>query len=301
MFMKKFLASIALTSLVFISACNLPGGQPAITKTPPAPAVPIETQVALGVAATAAAQTELANAVASTLAALATNTPEHTFTPSFTATSSFTPTPTVTLTPSVPMVSVSVETNCRSGPGTAYDSLGILSVGKNAEVVGRGAGDYWIIKLPSNLAVTCWLWGQYATVVGNTTGLPVFIPPPTPTPAQNFTVSFLDTTACAPQYAFQFQVNNTGSITWESINIIITNTTTDTTTTPTLDSFRSYEGCPLEMDNLNLEPGEGGHVSNIPGQLNYDPSGDHFTATFKLCSENGLTGICMEKTISFNP
>jgi hypothetical protein len=78
---------------------------------------------------------------------------------------------------------VSVETNCRSGPGTAYGALGALLVGQSAEVVGRSASsDSWIIKLPSNPAITCWLWGQYATVTGNTGNLPIITPPPTPTP-----------------------------------------------------------------------------------------------------------------------
>jgi hypothetical protein len=302
MFKKKFLAIITLACLVLIPSCNLPGGQAPLSLTTQQATIPIETLVAEKLAATAAVQTALANAVASTLAALATNTPEYTFTPSLTSTPSQTPTLTITLTPSVPKASVSVETNCRSGPGLVYGILGVVSVGQSAEVVGKGAGDYWIIKVPSNPSVTCWLWGQYATVAGNTSGLPVFSPPPTPTPAQNFTVSFVDNTNCGSQYAFQFQVNNTGGITWESINIIITNNTADTTTTHTLDSFRAYEGCPLQSDQLNLEPGEGGLVSNInPGQLNYDPSGDHFTATFKLCSQNGLAGTCLEKTITFNP
>ena len=30
---------------------------------------------------------------------------------------------------------------------------------------------------------TCWLWGQYAVVSGNTATLPEYTPPPTPTPS----------------------------------------------------------------------------------------------------------------------
>jgi len=58
-------------------------------------------------------------------------------------------TPGSTPTPGAPHVSVSVETNCRSGPGSAYAILGILKVGETAEVVGRSVfNDNWIIKLP---------------------------------------------------------------------------------------------------------------------------------------------------------
>jgi hypothetical protein len=300
---KKILSIFASSFLIFTSGCNLPETIPVIGGNNEDPVIAAQTQVAIIVASTYAAQTALAFSVNSTLQALATFTPVNTSTPSLT------PTATFTVTPTVPMVSVSVQTNCRSGPGTAYDKIGIVNVGQTAEVVGRSMyNDYWIIKLPSNPAITCWLWGQYATVVGNISGLPSINPPPTPTPkatltpAPNFTVSFIDNTFCAPQHAFQFQVDNTGQITWESIRIIITDNTTSTTTTHTLDSFRSYEACTLESNQLNLEPGEGGHVANInPGQLAYDPSGHHFTAVFSLCSLDGLAGTCMDKTITFNP
>ncbi len=116
-------------------------------------------------------------AVGETPELVATDTPE------FTPTPSMTPTITSTATPSVPMVKVSQNTNCRTGDSTAYDLIGALLVGETAEVVGRSAaGDYWIIQNPDR-AGTCWLWGNYATVSGDTSGLPVMTPPPTPTPS----------------------------------------------------------------------------------------------------------------------
>ena len=57
--------------------------------------------------------------------------------PIFTPTITLTPTLTLTLPPSVPMVSVSVDTNCRTGPGVIYDYLTGLSVGEKAEVIGK--------------------------------------------------------------------------------------------------------------------------------------------------------------------
>lgn len=97
---------------------------------------------------------------------------------------SITLTPTVTLTSSLetPIVSVSVDTNCRSGPGKIYDYIGALLVGERAEVIGLSMdGQYWIIKNPDQ-AGECWLWGNYATVVGPTASLPRYTQPPTPTP-----------------------------------------------------------------------------------------------------------------------
>jgi hypothetical protein len=80
-----------------------------------------------------------------------------------------------------PTVSVSKDTNCRTGPGQPHPSVGGLAVGETAEVVGVSpGGDFWIIKNPDNIGTTCWLWKQYATVTGDTSGLPVIQPPPTP-------------------------------------------------------------------------------------------------------------------------
>jgi len=112
-------------------------------------------------------------------------------TPTLTATLNPTFTPTITLSPTItptstleaPMVSVSTNTNCRTGPGTVYDIKGALLVGEQAEVVGKGEfGNYWIIKNPDGSG-ECWLWGNYATVTGPTDGLTIYTPPPTPTPA----------------------------------------------------------------------------------------------------------------------
>jgi hypothetical protein len=65
-------------------------------------------------------------------------------------------------------VTVSQNTNCRSGPGQAFNEVGSLGPGQIAEVIGKDTFDnYWIIKLPDGSGKTCWLWGQYATVTGD--------------------------------------------------------------------------------------------------------------------------------------
>jgi hypothetical protein len=93
-----------------------------------------------------------------------------------------TPSSTLTPTESKPMISVSVDTNCRTGPGKIYDWIGALLVGEEAEVVGQsGNGEYWVVNNPDQ-AGECWLWANYASVTGPTANLPVYTPPPTPTP-----------------------------------------------------------------------------------------------------------------------
>ena len=301
MFWKKLLTIFALTLLIFASACNLPGGitasggtaAPAATN--PAAAVPLDTQVAQVVALTQAAQTALANNVAATLAVAATNTPQFTFTPSLT------PTMTFTLTPTIPMVSVSVNTNCRTGPGEPFAILGVLMVGQTAEVVGQNSvTGSWIIKL-TPAGPTCWLSNAYASVTGNTGGLPVVNPPPTPTPAGSFTVAYASTQTCASGYGLKFQITNNGSITWESDKVTATNVDTNVTKTVSYDTFPNYKSsdCSLLSADDNLAPGENGTTSVFG--FSASPTGHNFSATIRVCSQNGLAGVCLEKTINFTP
>ena len=165
------------TALLFILACTLGSSQPA-------------TQAPLSVnpgVATSVEQTLRASGVFMA-------TPVYTDTPTLTPLPTLTPTPAFTATPTIPLVSVSVNTNCRSGPGKVYDYLGALMVGERAEVVGKHTpSNYWIIKNPDGIG-NCWLWNQYATVSGNTTNLQEYIAPAVPTPTipaapSNFAVS----------------------------------------------------------------------------------------------------------------
>ena len=95
-----------------------------------------------------------------------------------------TPEPTVTATLGPPMLSVSLDTNCRFGPGDVYDYLGAILVGEEALVTGKLADEsYWYIENPDAPPPYCWVWGMYATIIGDKSGIPILAPPPTPTPA----------------------------------------------------------------------------------------------------------------------
>lgn len=157
-----FVALLAVTML--LSACGFPG-----LATP-------TSDVNLSVAQTL-------NAIASLAASAfpeATDTPEA---------PTSTPTITPTATSSIPMVQVSNGTNCRFGPGTVYDLLGVLQVGETTEVTARSSvPNYWIVNNPDR-AGECWLWAQYATVSGDTSSLPLRTPPPTPTPLSPGSIS----------------------------------------------------------------------------------------------------------------
>lgn len=204
MFKKKLALLLPAFLVIVLTACNLPGGQSTE-----------ESDLAL----TITAQSFLLNPSASPVA-------QETATPGFTSTPEFTPTITLTPTPSVPTVTVSQNTNCRTGPGTQYDLIGALLIGQSATVVGKNtANNYWIINNPGKSG-TCWLWGQYATVAGNTSGLTEYAVPPTPTPSPTPTATATATLApplpvknliankvCAPLVFPNYQY--LGTIVWE--------------------------------------------------------------------------------------
>jgi uncharacterized protein YgiM (DUF1202 family) len=77
--------------------------------------------------------------------------------------------PASTATTGAVTVTVSRNTNCRQGPGQGFDEVYALTPGVTAEVVAKNTfTNYWIIKIPDGSGRTCWLWGQYATVSGDT-------------------------------------------------------------------------------------------------------------------------------------
>jgi uncharacterized protein YgiM (DUF1202 family) len=168
--MKKLSIFVFCIILMTSLACGLPAqageGEPASNEQ----MNQVETMVAQTLTAQVAIEAESAPQ----------ETPEP---PAQSLTPENTATITPTATPGVPMASVSVSTNCRTGPSTEFDLLGSLAVGQSAEVVGKYQnGAYWIIETPGSSG-NCWLWGNYATVSGNTSSLPEYPAPPTPTPA----------------------------------------------------------------------------------------------------------------------
>jgi hypothetical protein len=231
--------------------------------------------------------------------------PSQTFTPIFTPSATlsptpvFTSTPAFTLTPLLPLISVSVATNCRTGPGKVYDRVGALLVGEVAEVVGRNAnGNYWYIRNPRQSNGFCWLWGQYATVTGNFAALPVFTPPPTPTPMPAFEATYDKLEVCTGWW-IDFRLTNTGGIVFESVSITVRDTDTDTVVSTYSDAFTNLNGCVNSTSRERLGPGAKRTVSSSP--FAYNPTGHQLRATITVCSRNGLKGTCLTETIRFTP
>ena len=169
--MKKNLKGVVTISFLILvllaSGCNLPGANQDISVEDWVATYQQQTADAMGGGDSSGDSGNVTSATAT-----------QTIQPTMTLTQTMTLTP----TESKPMVSVSVDTNCRTGPGKIYDWIGALLVGEEVEVVGKSSdGQYWVVKNPDR-AGECWLWANYASVTGPTTGLAEYTPPPTPTP-----------------------------------------------------------------------------------------------------------------------
>jgi len=293
---RRICAICVFTLIALVqAACSLPSTS---TSQPPPPAN-----------GTAAMQTALAQVAATlTLAALQGGgagpvqpppPQQPAATPTFTLTPSLTPTITLTPTPEGAWISVSTETKCRLGPGKAYDQVGGLIADKSVQVFGRDpSGQYYYIRNPNDPTSFCWVWAYYATPVGNFAVVPVFTPPATPTPVASFTFVY-KTWGVGPGYqCMMVEVNNTGGLTWESFNLAFHDVTHGYAATSSSDFFTSYDGwCGATGSQSDLMPGEIG-IASVKTFMGYNPHGDTMEFTLTLCSQNGLAGSCLTKTIT---
>jgi len=207
-------------------------------------------------------------------------------------------TPTITLTPTLraPMVSVSVDTNCRFGPGEVYDYLGALLVGEEAPVVGKLADEsFWYIENPDAPPPYCWIWGMYASVSGDKSGIPILTPPPTPTEIPTPTATQVPLSFAAAEYtilhcndhAFVTKVTNTGTVTIQSYSITVVHPNDGITLVNVQDFFANEPICgytyaySIPAGSFEFIVLEG---FQIPGGL--------YKVTLKVCSEDGLGGVC---------
>jgi len=283
----------ALMVIILASlACNLPSGSEGGIETPEGY---VETSIAQTVAAS-----EPQPAGESPQPPAATNTQGPSPTPETTATETLIPTATLTATPEVPLVYVSENTNCRFGPGAVYELLALLMSGEESEVVAKDPTEnYWYIRNPDQPDNFCWLWGKYATPEGDTESLPVYTPPPSPTPSMDFTLSYVRSEFCAPQTGLIYRVNNTGSLTLESFRTTATDHTGGSNPVGyDGNEFQNFNGCLVASSQVDLTPGESHYVLMT---FDGDPIGHDITTKIKICTEDGLGGECLTKNIRHTP
>ena len=280
----RLFALVFLAALLF-AACSLPGtsGTPA-GEDNAAQTAGAETALA------AIVQTQLAQ-VTPVLAASATHDLSVTEPPTLTPTATQSPTPTT------PEVSVSVDTNCRVGPSKVYDYLGALVVGEKAQVLGRDPGNgYWYVRLSSG--VMCWVWGEYATVTGDVSLLPIFTPPPTPTPPPDFSVEYSYLESCVG-WDPGFKVTNTGGVTFKSYYVKVRDTVTNEVQDEYGNNFDRRTGCTVSEAIPSLPQGKTGWI--YANSFVANPTGHLMKAEIKLCTEINQAGVCINKSLDFTP
>ncbi len=232
-----------------------------------------------------------------------TSTPEPTQTPTLEITDG-TPAPTVQApSPSLsgPAVQVSVDTNCRSGPGKSYTWLGALMVGEQATITGKDpSGAYWYITNPDLDGGYCWIWGYYATIGGNTGLLPIFTPGPTPTPEPNFSTAFHQVESCGGTWQVEFTIVNNGSATLESISSSVKDTDTGNSSgISSINQFIEKNGCADVSSFGRLHPEDVGYTVSL--DLPNDPTGHLVFASLKVCTDDNLHDACRTREFYFTP
>ena len=218
--------------------------------------------------------------------------PTLTLEPTLSATPDFTP------TSETPMISVSVDTNCRTGPGSVYKRVGILLAGEVTEILGREPkGEYWYIRNPDDDTQNCWVWGEYATVTGNL--LPLLFMSPPPPPVIEFNLSFVALEKCTTTWWADFKLVNTSGELFKSISISLSDTDTLTVTSQDSNGFTNKDGCGTSNTTATMVAGGTVTVSSPP--LGYNPSGHNLNVKITVCTNTNLTGTCVKKEFTFKP
>ncbi len=203
-------------------------------------------------------------------------------------------------------MSVSVNTNCRIGPGKDYAVKSTLLVDDIVQVYGIDpTGRYWYVNNPDLGIEYCWLSSKYATVTGAISLLPVLTPQPTATatatltPVPDFTVYYKKIETCGPWWV-DFELRNNGKVTFKSIRIDIKNPYTNGTLTSGSNDFKNLDGCNTIGTTVDvLNPTEVVTVSSP--SMKKSPAGIKLIATITVCTEEDGVGICLTKTLTFKP
>lgn len=216
-------------------------------------------------------------------------------TPTFTPSATASLTPTATLTPT-PYAYISQNTNCRYGPGSVYDLLHTYLASQEALLLGKNAAeDFYYTKDGNGIAPDCWLWAKYATPVGDISLLPVFTPPPTPTPFLDFSFTYQGSDCGAGSCWLWFKVDNAGLMPLESVKVYAKNTVTSATANNVSNLFKS--GMPgSDIANVPISGSGYTHSGQLP-----NPGSNKIAVTITVCSQNDLNGVCLTRNISMKP
>jgi len=284
--------------VIFLSSCSLPldeflgeSGE----------------QVGTSVARTVAARSKGEEPDSDSQAPADTETPSPalsaTATPGPTDTATQPPTATLTSTPEIVRVGVSGDTFCRTGPGNMYDQESILNTDQTAEIVAKDpTGSFWYISNPDGDG-ECWIWGNYATPEGSTDQLPVYTPPPTPTPSLNFSADYHSRDGVAGGVYLWFVIKNTGGVPLESVTTTVKSKWTTgggivkkQSVTSTYNKFAD-KSLPIPPNLNNAAPGDTVYTSS---DRNATITSSKIQVTMTICSQDNLNGECLTRNFIVN-
>jgi hypothetical protein len=88
-------------------------------------------------------------------------------------------------TPETPFLSVTENTNCRAGPSPIFRVEGYVTTDMSLPVRGVSEGrSWWWVDNPTYPGYHCWVWKYTSVVEGDTSEVPVYREPWTPTPGE---------------------------------------------------------------------------------------------------------------------
>lgn len=231
------------------------------------------------------------------------------------AVSTDTPAPTESSPGDEVSAGLSNDTNCRTGPSVNYDLITVAKVGVEYPVVGRYTdGPYVIIELESGQQ--CWLWLEHATIQGDTSGLPVFTPPPEPAveppePSTPFILAHDDYNECGDGvYLAVVSVKNNSDFLFRSayVDLIHLRSGGGTHGMFSQESNAPFLDNPFECPSgswdylvpgaSELAPGGSGYISLLANQRS-SAYGENVQATVKVCEGDDLKGTCYEEVVVF--
>lgn len=290
--MKKtslLISAVLLLSLV-LSACQGPGSEP----------TPVD-------------ENAFATLVAGTLTAVAAQAQQTLdAVPTETATEAPTSTPAPTLTPTkeIVMLTINQDTNCRKGASTIFPVEVTIKSGSEVVMLGRNRDNsFYYVQNPEDTTEACWIWAKYSTTTQDIELMPVFTPVPTPLPTSTptlppfpqYNASYTGLTACGVEYAANFKITNVGSLTMQSIRIVLKVDGVGTFTHKS-DSFTQWSGGEVYLTQDDLTPGETAVVSTCtPGGITSDPTDLNVTAEITICTKEDLGGVCTTQSLAFKP
>jgi hypothetical protein len=264
----QFLALFAAAALI-LSACNLPATQT------PSGTQATEVPVKLAATPTEALPTD-------TVTVTATETPPAE--------------PSATFTPQAPMAQVLRQANCREGPGGLYELIATYEIGKMLEVVAKDlGGGYWYVRNPDKPEEQCYVLAQNIDIGGETTALPKFTPPPSPTSMPYFKLSFKKFDTCEGSDYALFVVENVGSVPFRSAYIKVTNQKSGKSVEQGANAFDLKVGCVLAKNIAPLDPGGTGYLYSPP--FKWSGHGGKLRAVIMICTEKNLKGTCVSQSM----